>query len=211
MSLLAMGDDQRRRRSRNYVFGAFAILIILWTLKLSLPQHTVLSVYSNHSPFASVSNPSTPEATGPAKKQKQNPEDTIGERFNVSQSIKAAVIIETRFRSNLVPLILHFKTVLGPTWPIIIYTSPEAVNRFTASASLNRYLYSGIIEVRILPDDVLFTNSNSVNAFMTQSWLWESLDPVEHILVFQSDSMVCYFCDKFAFPGKVMRRMLPDI
>jgi len=195
MSLLAMGDDQRRKRSRNYVFGALGILIILWTFKLSMPQHTVLSVYSNHSPFASVSvsSPSIPEATGPAKKKIQDPEATIGNKFNVSQSIKAAVIIETRFRSNLVPLILHFKTVLGPTWPIIIYTSPESVSRFTASASLNRYLYSGIIEVRILPDAVLFTNSNSVNAFMTKSWLWESLAPAEHILVFQSDSMVWYF------------------
>jgi len=194
MSLLALGDDQRRKRARNYVFAAFAILVILWTFKLSLPQHTVLSVYSNHSPFALASTaPPVPEATGPAKKQKQKPEDTIGGTFNASESIKAAVIIETRFRSNLIPLILHFKTVLGPTWPIIIYTSPESVSRFTASASLNRYLYSGSIEVRILPDSVLFTNSDSVNAFMTKPWLWESLAPSEHILVFQSDSMVRNF------------------
>lgn len=26
---------------------------------------------------------------------------------------------------------------------------------------------------------------------MTKSWLWESLAPAEHILIFQSDSMLC--------------------
>ncbi|KAG9246132.1 hypothetical protein BJ878DRAFT_533440 [Calycina marina] len=109
----------------------------------------------------------------------------------MSRANKAAVIIETRFRSNLIPLILHFKTVLGPSWPVLIYTSAESASRFAASASLNRYLHAGSIEIRILPPDVLFTNSDSVNAFMTQKWLWESLTPAEHILVFQSDSMIC--------------------
>jgi len=26
---------------------------------------------------------------------------------------------------------------------------------------------------------------------MTDSWFWEDLDPVEHVLIFQSDSMLC--------------------
>ncbi|KAH8683141.1 hypothetical protein BGZ60DRAFT_359322, partial [Tricladium varicosporioides] len=104
---------------------------------------------------------------------------------------KAAVIIETRFRTNLIPLILHFGSVLGPTWPILIYTSAEAVGQFSASSAFGRYLKSGAVEVRILPQTTLFTNSDSVNEFMTQSWLWEDLAPAEHILLFQSDSMLC--------------------
>ena len=190
MSFLSLGDEQRKQRSRNVFIGAIAILVLLWTFKLALPQHTVLSVYSNHSPFGAASNTSLPEDAPPAKKQKQNPADAIGAHFNASEGIKAAVIIETRFRSNLIPLILHFKSVLGPTWPIIIYTSPESFSLFKTSASLNRYISSGSIEVRILPITVLFTNSNSVNAFMTEPWLWNDLAPMEHILVFQSDSMV---------------------
>ncbi|KUJ20189.1 uncharacterized protein LY89DRAFT_549666, partial [Mollisia scopiformis] len=104
---------------------------------------------------------------------------------------KAAVIVETRFRTNLVPLILHFSSVLGPTWPILIYTSPESVGQFSSSAALARYLRMGIVQVRMLPQEVLFTNSDSVNAFMTKKWLWEDLAPAEHILIFQSDSMLC--------------------
>ncbi len=43
----------------------------------------------------------------------------------------------------------------------------------------------------MLPQTVLFTSSDSVNEFMTTKWLWEDLAPAEHILIFQSDSMLC--------------------
>jgi hypothetical protein len=43
----------------------------------------------------------------------------------------------------------------------------------------------------MLPQTVLFTNSDSVSEFMTTKWLWEDLAPAEHILIFQSDSMLC--------------------
>ncbi|KAH8594767.1 hypothetical protein B0O99DRAFT_469787, partial [Bisporella sp. PMI_857] len=110
---------------------------------------------------------------------------------NASLSNKAAVIIETRFRTNLVPLILHFSSVLGPTWPILIYTSAESVGMFASSAALKRYLHSGLIELRLLPQETLFSNSISVTTFLTQTWIWDNLAPAEHILMFQSDSMLC--------------------
>ena len=62
---------------------------------------------------------------------------------------------------------------------------------FATSAALSRYIKAGTIQVRLLPQTVLFTNSDSVNKFMTDSWFWEDLDPVEHVLIFQSDSMLC--------------------
>jgi hypothetical protein len=52
-------------------------------------------------------------------------------------------------------------------------------------------LKSGLISVRILPQGTLFTNSDSVSAFLTKPWLWEDLAPATHVLMFQSDSMLC--------------------
>ncbi|KAH6684340.1 hypothetical protein B0J14DRAFT_10006 [Halenospora varia] len=192
--------DDRRRKSRNLLLTAFIILVVLWVFKLSYPQYSIVQAYSDH-------KASTPSAAGEKKPQpgdKDNVGDNrqwksrptgdyalTGEAFNGTITNKAAVIIETRFRTNLIPLILHFGSVLGPTWPILIYTSAEAVGQFSASSALGRYLKSGAVEVRILPQTVLFTNSDSVNDFMTQSWLWEDLAPAEHILLFQSDSMLC--------------------
>jgi hypothetical protein len=193
--------DERRRRSRNILFSAFALLVIIWTIKLSFPQHTVLSVYQTHNPLAALKSPTSVSAIPSEPTQvanthgnlKSKPSDNIVLASDIitTNSSKAAVIIETRFRTNLIPLILHFSTVLGPSWPIMIYTSAESVGLFSASAALARYLHSGVIQIRILPQTVLFTNSDSVNAFMTKSWIWESLAPAEHILIFQSDSMLC--------------------
>ncbi|CZR58935.1 related to MNN4 Regulates the mannosylphosphorylation [Phialocephala subalpina] len=196
--------DERRRRNRNIVLSAFLSLIIIWTIKLCYPQHTLLSIYQSSQPtletpptaaVQTTTSPADPVPTGQRGEiWHAKPKDStiLGENiFNGSLSNKAAVIVETRFRTNLVPLILHFSSVLGPTWPILIYTSPESVGQFSSSAALARYLKMGIIQVRMLPQEVLFTNSDSVNAFMTKKWLWEDLEPAEHILIFQSDSMLC--------------------
>jgi cell division protein FtsB len=186
--------EERRRKSRNILLSAFLILLIIWTVKLCFPQSTILSVYSQQSESISASvPPPQPSATNKGKSASQagNKISLETDRFNGTLATKAAVIIETRFRTNLIPLILHFSGVLGPSWPILIYTSMESVGQFSASAALNRYLKSGTVQIRMLPQTVLFTNSDSVNEFMTTKWLWEDLAPAEHILIFQSDSMLC--------------------
>lgn len=194
--------DERRRRSRDIVLTAFLSLFFIWTIKLCYPQRTLFDIYQASTAAVPVS-----EATS-TQREAEEPVPT-GQRgdiwqdrpqegnirgqalFNGSVTTKAAVIVETRFRTNLVPLILHFGSVLGPTWPILIYTSPESVGQFSSSAALARYLSMGMIQVRMLPQEILFTNSDSVNDFMTKRWLWEDLAPAEHILIFQSDSMLC--------------------
>jgi hypothetical protein len=188
--------EERRRKSRNYLLTAFFLLIVIWIWKLSYPQTSLITAYSNHA--SSNTPPPEPEATPTAKspnggqlKSKPSNNNNANDIFNGTITNKVAVIIETRFRTNLIPLILHFGSVLGPSWPILVYTSAEAVGQFSASSALARYLKSGIVQVRILPQTVLFTNSDSVNQFMTQKWLWESLAPAENILLFQSDSMLC--------------------
>jgi hypothetical protein len=201
MGVLTLED--RKRRSRNIVLASLVLLIVIWTVKLSFPNYKLINAIespkgnaksssSNATTSTSV-RPTTSVATSVVEKAKPTAGTLVEStgHFNGTITNKAAVIIETRFRTNLVPLILHFGSVLGPSWPILIYTSPEAVSQFSTSASLARYLKSGIIQVRLLPQTTLFTNSDSVNQFMTQAWLWEDLAPAEHILIFQSDSMLC--------------------
>lgn len=203
--------EDRRRRNRNIVLTAFVLLLVIWTVKLSFPPSSVLASYTSKTgaeadtqllipqgPGAANTPPSVDGSPASSKKTKPTtpaavdapaaPESSLADN---STSTKAAVIIETRFRSNLIPLILHFSVVLGPDWPILIYTSAESVGQFSTSAALARHIHSGIVQIRILPSSILFTNSNSVNDFMTRRWLWESLAPIEHILIFQSDSMLC--------------------
>ncbi|EHL01380.1 hypothetical protein M7I_2713 [Glarea lozoyensis 74030] len=99
-----------------------------------------------------------------------------------------AVIIEDRPLPTLTPLLLHFSTVLGPSWPIIFYTrSPNPTN----SSSFQRAIDDGRIEIRQLPDDITFTDQESVSEFLTSPWIWEQLAPASHVLVFQADSIVC--------------------
>jgi hypothetical protein len=187
--------DERQRKARNILFSALAALIVIWTFRLTVPQQTTLSLYqdlSTPNPTSSAASMPTQEA-GAHGSQKSKPQENplLASGITSFNTSKAAVIIETRFRANLIPLILHFTAVLGPTWPIIVYTSAESVGLFSASAALGRYLHSGLIQIRVLPQTVLFTSAASVNAFMTKPWLWENLAPAEHILIFQSDSMLC--------------------
>jgi Protein of unknown function (DUF5672) len=185
--------EERRRKSRNLFVFALFILLFVWTVKLSFPQSTILSLYSQHAGFISTSAPSSDAFAENNGQSTSSSEAKISGSYSLNGTdvTKAAVIVETRFRTNLIPLILHFSSVLGPTWPILIYTSAESISQFSSSAALGRYLKSGVIQVRMLPQTVLFTNSDSVNDFMTTKWLWEDLAPAEHILIFQSDSMLC--------------------
>lgn len=49
---------------------------------------------------------------------------------NITTSNKAAVIVETNTRIRLVPLILHFCAMPGPSWPLVFYTSAENFGSF---------------------------------------------------------------------------------
>ncbi|KAM3064865.1 hypothetical protein ACMFMG_011955 [Clarireedia jacksonii] len=129
---------------------------------------------------------SGPGDGSPASKSKKQPPTA-----NITTSDKVAVIVETRRSGNIVPLILHFSAVLGPTWPVIIYTSAENFGSFSTSAALLRHQRSGRIVVRPLAEGVYFWNWDSVSKFLTTRWLWNDLAPAEHILMFQSDSMLC--------------------
>jgi hypothetical protein len=94
-----------------------------------------------------------------------------------------AAIIENRPLDRVVPLLLHFSSVLGPDWPIFLFTSQDIVS---LSAPFKRLIDERRITVRFLPPTVDFNNR-----LLTQAWIWEQLSPAGHVLIFQSDSILC--------------------
>ncbi|CAG8980980.1 hypothetical protein HYALB_00011089 [Hymenoscyphus albidus] len=104
---------------------------------------------------------------------------------------KAAAIVENQPLESLVPISLHFSSVLGPEWPIHIFTSAETQHLFTDSEPFQREVAVGRFIVRLLPEEEKLSSRASVSAFFTKPWLWEQLAPAEHILLFQADSILC--------------------
>jgi hypothetical protein len=101
-----------------------------------------------------------------------------------------AVVIETQMTANLVPLMLHFGTVLGPGWGMILFTLKETWVVPPAPA-FKRALDDGRIQVRFLPEGTAFTDSRSVSKFLSGPWLWRQVKDARRILMFQTDSMIC--------------------
>lgn len=193
-----MRSKKDDRKSRNVVVGALLILILFYCFKFTYPQYTIQDTIIKHNSYNTAQEPiSKPTNAGKSigaaatAAAAAAPAPSFDGPSNGTIIDKVAVIIEDRHRPSLIPLILHFSSVLGPSWPIIIYTSSENFGAFSTSAALSRYLRSGLISIRLLPSTVLFTNSDSVSSFLTKPWLWEKLAPAKHILMFQSDSMLC--------------------
>lgn len=103
---------------------------------------------------------------------------------------KVAAIIENRPSMSLLPLILHFSSVLGPEWPIVLFTSLSLSN-FSDSAAFRQGIYDGRFRIQALPADVGFKDHHAVSRFLTLPWFWEQLAPADHVLMFQADSIIC--------------------
>lgn len=101
---------------------------------------------------------------------------------------RVATIFEDRPLQELIPLLLHFSTVLGPSWPIFLFTSQSVI---PDSASFKRLIDETRLAVRFLPPNITFEDRNAVSAFLTKPWIWEQLAPAKNVLLFQSDSMLC--------------------
>ncbi|KAL2060208.1 hypothetical protein VTL71DRAFT_9603 [Oculimacula yallundae] len=132
---------------------------------------------------------------------------------------KVAVITDTQYTNRLIPLILHFQSILGPGWPIVFFTSEEtrenhfspfsSPKNYTGSAVWQRAVDDGLVEIRTVPSGVDLASRHGVNLYFSRpvcdskclkegidrltvdEWFWEQLAPAEHVLIFQADSMIC--------------------
>ncbi|KAJ3024338.1 hypothetical protein HKX48_000013 [Thoreauomyces humboldtii] len=109
----------------------------------------------------------------------------------VISSPTVAVIIENRPLKNLLPVIIHFAGVLGPTWPIHVFKGRQNSDLFAGSAAIQRLVQSGRIVMHDLPKDAVFSSHTDVSRFLTKPWVWEQLLPADHALLFQADAMLC--------------------
>jgi hypothetical protein len=119
--------------------------------------------------------------------------DIHGWRQNYQIKDKVAVISDTQYTPRMIPLIIHFQSVLGPDWPIVFYTSKQNRDQhFTnQSAIWKRAVDLGSIQVRIIPDEFDISQRHGVNLWMSRPWFWEQLAPAKHVLIFQADAMIC--------------------
>ncbi|KIH89872.1 hypothetical protein SPBR_00842 [Sporothrix brasiliensis 5110] len=161
--------------SRRFVGIALALLAVIYIVRLT-PQDMV----------------PTPSFLG--AKPETNAVASTG-AFQIKD--KVALISDTQYSPRLVPLILHFHAVLGPAWPIVFYTSNEtnavlAGSNGTRQAAIwHKTVASGAIDVRVIPDTFDLTTRRGVNLYLSRPWLWEQLAPAKHVLVFQTDAMLC--------------------
>lgn len=101
-----------------------------------------------------------------------------------------AVIIESSMIPNLIPVMLHFATVLGPAWGMVLFTLKDNWVE-PLSAPFQRLQDEGRVEVRFLPEGTKLADSGSVSRFLTSPWVWEQVSDARRVLLFQSDSILC--------------------
>lgn len=169
------------RRARIVALIAAFVLLILWFTPSITTQESFDWVKPSKGGNSAPSNnaPSTHAlpSYAPTKSQKNIIVD------------KVAVILEDRNLTQLMPLMMHFSSILGPTWPIVLFTSANA--SLSTSAPFLSAVEDSRILVKHIPEGTKLKTSHSVSSFLTKPWFWEQLAPAKHVLLFQADSILC--------------------
>ncbi|KAL1847218.1 hypothetical protein Daus18300_014012 [Diaporthe australafricana] len=92
--------------------------------------------------------------------------------------------------ANLVPVILHFASVLGPKWPVVLLTRRDRWVE-PASPAFRRLMAERRLHIYFLPEETAFPDHRSVSVFLTRPWFWEQFESAGRVLLFQADSVVC--------------------
>ncbi|KAK8105535.1 uncharacterized protein PG998_003989 [Apiospora kogelbergensis] len=85
---------------------------------------------------------------------------------------------------------LHFATVLGPAWSLVLFTL-EKHWKMPYSPAFVRAVQRGQIKIRFLPPATELTTSLHVSDFLTRPWIWEQVESAHRVLMFQLDSIIC--------------------
>ncbi|KAE9379208.1 hypothetical protein N431DRAFT_460492 [Stipitochalara longipes BDJ] len=195
----SLGPENRTGLVAVAVLAITVILLIITRIVTSYDQTTPLDPIEikDYGPSHESSQHEVGVLVGKAPQPASNSVESIPYEsvLGTVKPKKIAVILETRPLSHLLPLILHFSSVLGPEWPIYLYTPPSVVEMLQKSAAFNRSIEDGRVEIRGLPIGVVvdypFHNPVKRARFLTGPWFWESLMPAEHVLLFGADSMIC--------------------
>lgn len=92
----------------------------------------------------------------------------------------------------ILPLLLHMISVLPPRWTFRFIGSEASIALLHDSASVSHFLKNGKVKTTLMPPGSNIAGQEAVSAFMTTLWLWNAtLGTAEHVLVFQTDSIIC--------------------
>jgi hypothetical protein len=189
-----MAQPIREGRTKILVVWAAVAVVLLLLIRLQSPLQPQADVVpsTNTAPQLEVDGESDtgvdPSIEGEASTQGEAEIETIEEPQPIVGN-KVAVIVENRPLPVLVPLLLHFASVLGPDWPVLLYTWESEVERLQAHPTLQRWAHQ--IGFRTLLPKHKFETHGSVSRFFTETWFWEDLAPADHVLLFQTDSIIC--------------------
>lgn len=114
---------------------------------------------------------------------------------------RVAAITDTQYTPQLIPLLLHYNAVLGPEWPIVFFTTEALIDEHLVSSdpekakkisgAFTKALAEKRIHLRIIPEQFNLTGREGVNVYLADRWMWEQLAPAKHVLVFQTDAILC--------------------
>ncbi|KAI0533530.1 hypothetical protein GGR58DRAFT_521489 [Xylaria digitata] len=184
-----------RSMTRAVFIRCFVVLLIMWAIA-SHPRFSIAPIFPEATPENDETNTSVLDGSMAAEtvSYTEGLESAAPVAAHVAakkHTDRVAVIVESRPLANLVPILLHFHSVLGPEWLIIFYTAQETANTLLNSAPLSRVVASSDIEIRYLPANATFDSHTSVSVFLTSAFLWTDLAPYLKILLFQADSILC--------------------
>lgn len=109
-------------------------------------------------------------------------------KYNGLDTSKVATMTELRKDAQIVPLILHFMSVLDDDWPFRIYHSRENAKLFQGR-QLQKFIDTG--KLVLVQLNIELASHNAVNHYLSHRALWDNLAPAKHVLLFQRDSILC--------------------
>ncbi|KAK3322391.1 hypothetical protein B0H66DRAFT_574602 [Apodospora peruviana] len=105
---------------------------------------------------------------------------------------KVALLIENRPFPILAPLMLHFISVVPPDWRFRFMGSLESVEAINKSVAIQEHVAAGKLDLTYIPSNMTTGSQEEISRFLTTLWLYERvLQPAEHLLIFQTDSILC--------------------
>lgn len=107
---------------------------------------------------------------------------------------RVALLMENRPLPYLVPLLLHFLSVVPPEWSFRFMGSEASLAMMQSNPTIRRYITQKKLFIDLIPYDVVndINSYGTVNRLLTSPWFYEEwLWPAKWLFLFQDDSMIC--------------------
>jgi hypothetical protein len=87
---------------------------------------------------------------------------------------------------------LHMMSVVPPDWRFRFMGSVESVHYVNQSYALRNQVQIGKLDLTYIPTNMSVAGQEMISRFLTNRWIYETvLAPAEHLLVYQTDSILC--------------------